>query len=30
MIMASVPVLIIYLLFSSQITDAMSASGMKN
>jgi raffinose/stachyose/melibiose transport system permease protein len=30
MIMASLPVLVIYLFFSNQITDAMSASGMKN
>ena len=30
MIMASIPVLIIYLFFSNQIADAMSASGMKN
>lgn len=30
MIMASVPVLVIYLFFSNQITDAMSTSGMKN
>lgn len=30
MIMASIPVLIIYLFFSNQITDAMSTSGMKN
>ena len=29
MIMASVPVLVIYLFFSNQITDAMSTSGMK-
>lgn len=30
MIMASIPVLIIYLFFSNQIADAMSTSGMKN
>lgn len=30
MIMASLPVLVIYLFFSNQITDAMSTSGMKN
>jgi len=30
MIMSSIPVFIIYLFFSNQITDAMSASGMKN
>lgn len=30
MIMASVPVLVIYLFFSNQITDVMSTSGMKN
>ena len=30
MIMASVPVLVIYLFFNNQITDAMSTSGMKN
>ena len=30
MIMASVPVLVIYLFFSNHITDAMSTSGMKN
>ena len=30
MIMSSIPVLIIYLFFSNQITDAMSSSGMKN
>ncbi len=30
MIMASLPVLVIYLFFSNQITDAMFASGMKN
>ncbi len=29
MIMASIPVLIIYLFFSNQITDAMASSGMK-
>lgn len=30
MIMASIPVLIIYLFFSNQITDAMATSGIKN
>lgn len=30
MIMSSIPVLVIYLFFSNQITDAMSVSGMKN
>ena len=30
MIMVSLPVLMIYIFFSNQITDAMSASGMKN
>jgi ABC-type sugar transport system, permease component len=30
MIMASLPVFVIYLFFSNQIADAMSASGMKN
>lgn len=30
MIMASVPVLIVYLFFSNQIADAMSVTGMKN
>lgn len=30
MIMASIPVLLIYLFFSNQIADAMSTSGMKN
>ncbi len=30
MVMASIPVLIIYLFFSNQIVDAMATSGMKN
>ena len=30
MVMASIPVLLIYLFFSNKITDAMAVSGMKN
>ena len=30
MVMASIPVLLVYIFFSNKITDAMAVSGMKN